>query len=293
MKLSFLPNFITYFFRLTHKLMRAVTPKNSCGDYLVSLWSFVKIHRRFPTSNLLFNDVLFHMKVNGVLASPLRVFVSDKEYLKIFIKAVVGDEFNVPTLAILRSEEQLRTYSFPESCCVKPTHASGRVFFKLPGDKINYGLLYEWFSKNYYLSGREINYKNLDKKLIVEPILFDNTELNDYKFFCWNGKARLVQVDFSRLTNHTRKIYDIDWIEQDYGLAEPRNNFVLDKPVNYNQMINLVETIAGYFPGLVRVDLYNLNGQIFVGEITNCHGNVEQKFMPRDSEIIASKILFE
>jgi hypothetical protein len=34
------------------------------------------------------------------------------------------------------------------------------------------------------------------------------TELKDYKFFCFDGEPRLIQVDFDRFRNHKRNLYD-------------------------------------------------------------------------------------
>ena len=36
-------------------------------------------------------------------------------------------------------------------------------------------------------------------------------ELKDYKFFCFDGVPRLVQIDFDRYTNHKRNVYDTEW----------------------------------------------------------------------------------
>lgn len=36
-------------------------------------------------------------------------------------------------------------------------------------------------------------------------------DLKDYKFFCFNGVPKEVQVGFDRFTNHKRKIYDLNW----------------------------------------------------------------------------------
>ena len=30
----------------------------------------------------------------------------------------------------------------------------------------------------------------------------------DYKFYCFKGKVKLIQIDFDRFTNHSRLIFD-------------------------------------------------------------------------------------
>src|SRR5688572_32797965 len=115
--------------KMVGKFLRALLalPHNRAGDKLASYARFVATHRRFPSDGKLFNDVLFKIKTSDEILDPLRVFVSDKEFVKLYVKAVVGEQYNIPTLAVLRSVQDVDNYDFPASCCIKATHASGRV----------------------------------------------------------------------------------------------------------------------------------------------------------------------
>ena len=155
---------------------------------------------------MLWNDVFYRLKTTDEILDPLRVFVSDKELVKIYIKATVGDEYNVPTIAVLHSPDEVDGYEFPARCCIKPTHASAQYILRRQGEPHRLanasraGSVY-----NYYRAGRERNYKTLKPKVIVEPLVFDSTDLSDYRFFCVNGVPKLIQVDMDRHTHHTRK----------------------------------------------------------------------------------------
>ena len=50
-----------------------------------------------------YNDVLHRIKTSDDIIDPLRVFVSDKEYLKLYVRATLGDRYVVPTIDVIRS----------------------------------------------------------------------------------------------------------------------------------------------------------------------------------------------
>lgn len=280
---------INQFFRS----LKILITRNKIGDKLSWLIRFIQVHKRLPTNKLLFNDVLYKIKTTNEILDPLRVFVSDKEFVKVYIKSTVGNQYNVPTIAILKSNDELDNYDFPHACCIKPTHASGHVILRKNGEEIDKDLIKKWFSLNFYTISRERNYKYLKPKIIVEPIIFDGAELNDYKFFCYNGKAHLIQFDLNRFTDHRRAMFDTNWTLQDFTneYPKPDTNAKIEKPKNLNEMIEVAERLASKF-SFVRVDLYSNGEKCLAGEITNCHGGAGVKFIPTESEALASKIIF-
>ena len=126
-------------------LFDKILPHSQFGDRLVSWLHFLKRHRRLPRQRLMFNDELYRIKTSQEILDPLRVFVSDKEYVKLFVKSICGDAYNVPTEAVLRSVEKVRTYSFPDDCCIKPTHASGEVILRRAAARIDFQRIEQWF----------------------------------------------------------------------------------------------------------------------------------------------------
>ena len=102
---------------LYRTLVRAL-PHNRFGDKLFALVEFIKFHNRLPTRASTYNDVLYRIKASDDILDPLRVFVSDKEFVKLYVKAVVGDEYNVPTIDIIRSAAALDTSVFPAPCVI-------------------------------------------------------------------------------------------------------------------------------------------------------------------------------
>ena len=66
----------------------------------------------------------FRVKTSDEIEDPLRRFVSDKELVKEYVRETIGEQYNVPTLAVLHTPAEVDAYEFPANCCIKPTHAS-------------------------------------------------------------------------------------------------------------------------------------------------------------------------
>ena len=284
-------------------------PENDLGDHFFSLITFIRMHRRLPTNKLLLNDVLYRFKTTNELIDPLRVFVSDKEFVKLYVKAVAGEQFNVPTIKVLHTIEEVKDYQFPADCCIKPTHLSGEVILRRHGQPIDFEKIKSWFGVSYYHANREANYKTLKPKVIVEPLIFGSDNVSDYKIFCYMGKPKLIQVNMDRHLEHTEKILDTEWNEMPFSLHYPRSERPIEKPRNLSTMLELARLLSQQF-NLVRVDLYSNGEECLVGEITNCPGGATA-FVPhlygkqnrsespsklqeisKSGEVLASNIIF-
>ena len=268
-------------------------PKYKFITRLFCFYNYLKFHKKFPTKKLMFNDFMYQMRVNGMLEDPLRVFVTDKELAKIYISAIVGEKYVVPNIKILRTVEEIREYNFPENCCIKPTHSCGENIFKKNNDKFNKELIERMLFSDYFLKTREENYRPLIPKVIVEPLLFNTTNINDYKFFCFNGVPKLMQVDVDRFTNHKRNFFDLQWKPLNFAVDWHNTTEKIVKPENLDEMINVARKLSEPFKSFIRIDLYT-NGKICkVGEITSSYSGGFAVFLPPESEEILSKILFQ
>ena len=284
----------TFLYRVLDKALprlRRYLPYNRFCDNLYHRLLFLKKHGRLPSQRPLWNDMWFRVKTSREILEPLRVQVSDKELVKDYVRKTVGDQYNVPTLAVLRSRHEVDDFEFPANCCIKPTHASAQVILRTEGAPLDRERIKSWFAINYYRHGRESNYRTLQPKVIVEPLIFGSTNVDDFKVFCWRGVPRFVQQDFDRHTNHTRKIFDTAWNEQDFSIIYPRSNAPAPKPATLDEMLAVARALSAPF-SFIRIDLYSDGRQVLVGEITNCSANAGGFFLPRTAEFRASQLMF-
>ena len=101
------------------------------------------------------------------------------------------------------------------------------------------------------------------------PISYEYKDLPDYKFFCFGGEVKCFKIDFGRFVEHHANYYYPDGELLPFGEIglEPDPNHVEIMPVNLSEMISVAERLSAGFKFL-RVDLYNVKGKIYFGELT-------------------------
>lgn len=268
-------------------------PRTKAGDRILSWARFTAAHRRVPNRHSrLFNDFLYQVKVSGALEEPLKTFSSDKEYVKLLVTACVGESYNVPTIAVLRSMEECRSYPFPDNCVIKATHCSGATILRRAGQAIDFPEINRWFSINYHSVNRERNYKALIPKVIVEPFVFGDFNPNDYKIFCVGGEPRLIQVDVDRHICHQRVLFDTSWKPLPYSYEYPVPDRTPAPPINLSTMLDVARRMSARF-AFVRVDLYSNDESIYVGELTHCPESARGRFENLAAEAAVTAVLFD
>ena len=141
----------------------------------------------------------------------------------------------------------------------------------------------KWMNKNqYYRGGFEWAYKNVPPRLIAEKFLkeMDKDVILDYKFFCFNGEPKFVQVDVERGINDQRAFYDLDWNKLEFYNKENKvYPGEIEQPENFENMLYVAKTLADKFP-FVRVDLYSINNKTIFGEMTFYPSDGRKDFHP-------------
>ena len=102
--------------------------------------------------------------------------------------------------------------------------------------------------------------------MIVEEFL--GTNLLDWKLFVYDGKVHFVDVHFDRFIHHTRNLYDRNLNRLPVRLVYDNHPEEPVFPHNIQLMYSMAETL-GRGLDFIRVDMYNINGRIVLGELTN------------------------
>lgn len=218
----------------------------------------------------------------------------DKYEAKKYVASIIGEEYIIPTYGIYNSFEEIDFASLPQQFVLKCTHNSGGVF--VCKDKLTFDIegarkqVNKWLKKNPYWKNREYPYKNVKSRIIIEQYMEDESgyELKDYKFFCFDGKAKYIFVasDRGKDDEETKfDFYDIEWNLLPFTNGHPNSNKVMKKPENYDKMIEISERLSQGIPH-VRVDLYNINGRIYFGELTFFHWSGLVPFVPEKWDYI-------
>lgn len=279
------------FLNSVQEILLDVAPKTRFFDKQLSTLQFLNAHGRLPGRHALLNDALYRLNTSDEILRPERGLTTDKELAKGFIRERIGEKHVVPTLAVLRSKQEIRDFLFPRRCVIKPTHTSGDVILRRNGEPLDVPKILGWMDKNYYRDLREANYRDLAPKIIVEPFVFDADAADDMKVFCYCGKARIIQWDFDRHSNLTRMLYTRDWEPLEASLLRPRATKRKARPRNLDAMLKAAERLASTFD-LVRIDMYSNDRDFLVGEITHVAGNATSPFIPKEAEERVSALIF-
>jgi hypothetical protein len=262
------------------------------GDLVYSVLDFRFYHGYFP--NLArphtFSEHMLRLKLSAEILDPMRQFVTDKEHVKTFVRATIGDRYNVPTCAVLRSIDEIDAFVFPSRCMIKATHASGmRMLRRQVGDNVDRAELKTWLAQAFYPKTREAHYRCLTPKIIVEDLLlFDGRLPLDYKIHCFSGRPKLIHVMPNRLTNKMAgPLYTPDWEKLPFELMGPAADDA-PRPKNLDEILDVARRLSAAF-SYIRVDLYTDGRWIFIGELTSVPANAKLSFRPALADALTAR----
>lgn len=229
---------------------------------------------------------------------PMYTKLVDKYEVRKYISESLGKEYLIPLLGVYDSFDEIDFDALPNHFVLKPNHTSGNVYICKDKSKIDYVKLKKeinkWLKRRYYWVHREWPYKNVKPKIICEKYMVDEsgTELKDYKFMCFNGKAKCSFVCLNRnlQTGLNVDFYDMNWNPMPFERHYPNSGTIIAKPKNYDKMVEFAEKLSKDIP-FVRVDFYEVNGQIYFGELTFYPGSGFEEFTPETyDELLGSWI---
>lgn len=234
---------------------------------------------------------MFAIRTSGVLYDPLRQFVTDKEYAKLYVAATVGTRYNIRTFRILRTKEDVDTLELDRFPCVfKPTSGNEMVHVCAgPADLPPRDTLRQWLGVDFYAKSREQNYRYLRQKIIVEEFFSEDgrTPATLYRIHCFHGRPGVVQVDSGGFADLARTTYDLNWNELPVSeVPYPRRRH--PKPPTFDEMLDLAARLSAPFD-YIRVDLYAVKTDLRVGELTNCANRGNRVLSPPEAQYLMGR----
>ena len=244
------------------------------------------------TSDTLFTEQTFNEKIHWLNLNYQNELITkccDKYEMKIYIKEKIGSKYAVPVLKVFNSANEINFDELPNKFAIKVNWGDGAEFSELVTDKKNVDInkikfkmnnaIQPW--NNLYYSHFFWGYKNVKPKIFVEQYLeHDGSDLNDYKVHCFNGEPKLILVCEERSNQRMKKTFlDTNWnilpCRRDDGDVNPD----VKKPNNLDEMLKIAKILSKPFP-FVRVDFYNVNNQLYIGEMTFHPGCGFESFIP-------------
>lgn len=203
---------------------------------------------------------------------PTKSMLTDKYLVRKWVSTKIGEDYLIPLIGVWDNFSEINFDNHPKQFILKTNHGVGTNVIVKNKEKFNYyrtKIKFNRWMKMNFSHNLALHYKEIEPKIIAENFIQDSEgNLNDYKFLCFHGEVYYCWVDIDRNNNHKRNVYNLNWDLQDWNQhTYPNTESKLEKPENFDEMVEIAKILCQGFSH-VRVDLYNVDGKIFFGELT-------------------------
>lgn len=198
----------------------------------------------------------------------------DKYESKQWAASRIGEEHIIKTIGIYDTFSQIPFGSLPEQFVIKCTHDSGglvicknieTVDWKSVEKRINRCL-----KKQFWKNGREWVYKGVKPRINIEEYIeqSDQDDIDNWKFYCVNGEPFMFFLNSGGHSDNKKYTY-FNMDKEELPIKHPFYDKCLEVklPDNFDEMVNIARKLSDKMI-LLRVDLYNVDGKIYFGEVT-------------------------
>lgn len=222
-----------------------------------------------------FNEKIMWLKLNSYAHNPLVIQCADKYLVRQYVEKCGCSNILNTLLGVWDSPDQINWDELPDKFVLKWNFGSG--YNLVCSDKSTFDIkqavktLKKWGKKQYHLQCSELHYKYAPKKIVCEKYLETKQGFfpRDYRIYCGNGEPKLLYVSqhIPGKSDMVRVFTDLDWNVLDIGDSMKYKDFIQNKPVCFNEMLECCRKLSRDFQ-FVRVDLYDYNNTVIFGEMT-------------------------
>lgn len=232
------------------------------------------------------NEKIQWLKLYKLYPNKLITKCADKVEVREYVKEKGCEELLTRIIDIYNSANDIDFSSLPNKYVLKWNFGSGYNIVCTDKSKLNTRvtkkLLEKWGKSKFHLYNAEMHYKDIDKKIICEEFIESEKKVpDDYKFYCYGGKAEYVMICSGREKGKPEfYFFDRNWqfypFDKKSRLTRSKNNKAIwitkdnheiIKPKNLELMFDYADKLSKDFD-FVRVDLYNALDKIYFGELT-------------------------
>lgn len=230
-----------------------------------------KLHLKNPVR---YTEKLQVLRLDIYPKSPLVRKAASRDGAREYLASLGLEEYLIPSYGVYPSFDAIPFEKLPNSFVLKCTHASG--FNEIVRDKSHWdkeasSVRFEkWLKTNYGKKTVEPHYAKIKPQILVEGYIGGPDSLpTEYKIHVYNGVAKNLYVVTGRGKDIRYTQYYADWTPFDGSEFNGwrKSDTPISEPKEWQKMVEIAEKLANPFP-FVRVDLYDVDGKIYFGEMT-------------------------
>lgn len=254
--------------------LRGLIKAFSKKKYIELQYKYITHHKLNLSNPVRYTEKLQYLRYYTYPKNPLVSKCAGRVGVRDYIKEQGYEDILIPTIGIYDHFEDIDFDKLPDQFAMKCSHGCAMNYICFDKSKIDKKELKKkfnkWLKTNYGKKTVELHYSPIKPQIIIEKLMLENNELpREYKIHVFNGKAKNLYVVTARGKDIRYTNMYIDWTPFDGSQFNgwKKSDTPIKKPANFDKMIKISEDLAKNFP-FVRVDLYNINGQIYFGEMT-------------------------
>lgn len=202
--------------------------------------------------------------------------VSDKVAVRDYVAERVGKHYLVTSLGIY---DRLRPEVFddlPRQFIIKANHGCHWNRIVYDKERLDVSETIRYFDRRlaetFGVESGEFHYSLIEPKVLIEELLLDEGRIPcDYNLFCYHQDSHFDFAIALRFPDERPSVhFDKHWNLLEGELSPADREKVVD-PKNFDEMVNVARALSAGFD-FIRVDLYNVEGRIYFGELTCAPG---------------------
>lgn len=227
--------------------------------------------------------------------NSIKTLCADKLKIREYCKSKLGKDICVPLIATYEKTKDIDWKSLPDSFVIKCNHGSGMNVIVKNKNSIDKNSciqkLDKWLNTDFSMvNNYELQYFNIPRRIVVEKLLADEKQTNslvDYKFWCFNGEPKMYTLNtghghgdimYFTMEDEPLNFYNVAW------------NGNIKKPSHFKDMVEYTKKLCSDFK-FVRVDFYEVNGIVYLGELTFTPGANIFKYKKPGSDLLVGNML--
>jgi hypothetical protein len=267
-------------------------------------WVYGRLRNRHPQT---FTEKLTYKMLRD--RRELICMFADKVDSRDYVASIVGPEILSEALAVGERAADIDWDALPDEFVVKSAHGCGGTVVvssqadpanRLPdpaqelpweiwqvrpehADRATLAAMFDQWLARQYRPQNEWVYGHVKPRIFIEELLLDaDRQLPaDYRFFVFDGRCAWIQVESGFIAKGNRRDFVTrDWEHLPFTSVYPRSESAPPRPPEMDRMIEIAEAL-GRDVDFVRVDLYDVDGRIVYGELTNYPAGGSIVFDPR------------